>query len=78
MNLTRCFLSGGGFIVILLQFPCLLGKHTFPNVYLLASNGKIISIQHKMALLILANCVLKIFLPLYQDLELSAFRLQGT
>lgn len=65
-------------MVILLQFPCLLGKLSFPNVYLLASNEKIISTQHKMALLMPADCVLKIFLPLYQDLELSAFRLQGT
>lgn len=65
-------------MVILLQFSYLLVKLSFPNVYLLASNEKIISTQHKMALLMLANRVLKIFLPLYQDLELSAFRLQGT
>lgn len=50
-------------MVILLQFPCLLGKLSFPNVYLLASNEKIVSTQHKMALLMLASFVLKIFLP---------------
>lgn len=65
-------------MVILLKFPCLLGKLSFPNVYLLASNEKIVSTQHKMALLMLASFVLKIFLPSYQRLELCAFRLQGT
>lgn len=65
-------------MVVLLQFPSLLGKLSFPNVYLLASNENIISTQYKMALLTLANCVLKTFLPLNQDIELFTFRLQGT
>lgn len=38
-------------MVVLLQFPCLLGKLSFPSVYLLASNEKSILTQYKMALL---------------------------